>query len=391
MTDDLDTRLRALAADAPTALDLAQVHSTAGRRRRRRQAGAVALTVVAVGLVGVGATSVGGPRPDVQPAVAPSPSAPDDGTTPRVFAQREPLPSCGSYRLPQGASGPPAAATACLERGSRDGRGAELVVSRPTVEGRPIVTHTRALPDGGSEVYTDSTADAQYGDPVWTLARCEGLRTGCGPAQVLLVARAAAGDCPDGDTSLADYVDFLQVGGEQYTGGGEAPPGTRLGETVLEVACELSEGARGGQPRSGDSAFVPQGTPVRQVLGFDPRFRLAAQVDGRTLLFQVFRPEAARPFPGVREHLRRVVLRSQQDGTTEVGRLDDPAAVQRIADDLAYAPYDPHSPATYDLRLELVLDDGSVVDQAYDTRRGRLHPGVRLSAESRAAVEAARR
>jgi hypothetical protein len=52
-------------------------------------------------------------------------------------------------------------------------KGAELVVSAPTVEGDPIVTYYRVLPGGGVEIFVDSTLDEFGGDGAgWSLQRC---------------------------------------------------------------------------------------------------------------------------------------------------------------------------------------------------------------------------
>ncbi|MBA0126454.1 hypothetical protein H0B56_12965 [Haloechinothrix sp. YIM 98757] len=96
--------------------------------------------------------------------------------TEQRWHNRDPLPACGDIELGHGerlrdAPGPE---VACLERSLTDGTGAELTVSRPTVEGALIRFHYRATGDGTLEVYRDSTADT-FGDRGWSLERCRSV------------------------------------------------------------------------------------------------------------------------------------------------------------------------------------------------------------------------
>jgi hypothetical protein len=51
------------------------------------------------------------------------------------------------------------------------GRGAELSVTYPTVEGDPITDYYRVTPEGHFEVYSDGTED-RYGDGRWSYTDC---------------------------------------------------------------------------------------------------------------------------------------------------------------------------------------------------------------------------
>lgn len=165
---------------------------------------------------------------------------------------------------------------------------------------------------------------------------------------------------------------------------------------MLSVRCELSGGARRPRDplRSGDAAFVPVGTPVRQVEGFDPAFRLAVEVDGGVRLYERSAPSepglGRDVFPGVAQHVRAVLLLSQRDGTTELARIDDADEVARLLSELQHAPYRPGRPFDADLFLGLLLDDGSTVRRAYDTRTGVLSPGLQLGGSFVGAISAAR-
>lgn len=382
-------------------------------RKRRRDRGRLAVAATALGVTAVGSLTTAvlqqGSTPrdrlgDVPTSSAPAPvapsgaAAPDLGPPPRAFVTRPELPDCGTHSLGQsGGETVPAEARQCLADGARNGRGAELAERQPTVEGDPIVTYTRALPDGSAEVFRDMTADA-FGDRVWTHAACAqvssaGRVQGCGAEEILLGAAPGEGRCPQGETSAADYGQFVRVGSETYVLAGEAPAASRLGVTVLEVHCQLSEGARpAGDPwQSGDASYLPVGTPVLQVLGFDPRFRLAVRTNGQVQLLE--RPVPTRAgsayreaFPGVVDRIRGVVV-LDRDKDTQLGRLDAPG-VQRVRQALAVGYYAPGSATRADRFVRLELDDGSTVVRAYDAKEGILFPGVRLTAAARASLAA---
>ena len=91
------------------------------------------------------------------PATAGGESGPD------AFRERAELPSCGSVILGQGEE-IPADAAACLADAGADG--AELALTRPTVEGDPVTEYYRVLPSGGWEIYVDMTRDA-FGGGWW--------------------------------------------------------------------------------------------------------------------------------------------------------------------------------------------------------------------------------
>ncbi|ROS31453.1 hypothetical protein [Cellulomonas sp. PhB150] len=88
---------------------------------------------------------------------------------PAFVSDRPSLEPCGTVTLGQGETVPTEAWT-CFDAAAATG--AELVVSRPTTEGDPIVTYYRAGPGiTGVEVLTDTTADA-FGPRTWTHELC---------------------------------------------------------------------------------------------------------------------------------------------------------------------------------------------------------------------------
>ncbi len=78
-----------------------------------------------------------------------------------AFDDRETLPSCGTFTVER--SEPPTDAVRCLANAVGGTRGAELAVTRLTVEGDPYTTYYRAIPGQDDvEVFTDNTKDS-YG------------------------------------------------------------------------------------------------------------------------------------------------------------------------------------------------------------------------------------
>ncbi|HVE73993.1 MAG TPA: hypothetical protein VNA30_02745 [Mycobacteriales bacterium] len=193
-----------------------------------------------------------------------------------------------------------------------------------------------------------------------------------------------------------DFVSFVQVGGVMYTQdatGTTAP----LGRTILKTRCEYSKGApeKGYRQQSGDSSYLPAGTEVRELVGFDPRFRVAAVAEGRTLVFQAPPPDGARTFaevyPGIGEHITALHVTSQRDGTTVLARLDA-SRLPTLVPLLLSARYAPNAGFSVDdVRLTVRLDDGTSVNRPYDRETGQLLPGVQVPVAVRDAVREALR
>ncbi|WP_432548635.1 hypothetical protein [Kineococcus sp. SYSU DK004] len=94
---------------------------------------------------------------------------------PLSFLTRQDLTSCGD--VTRDVDGQvPREAVACLQEAQAAGAGAELTVTDYTVEGDPITTYYRAVPDrSGLEVYVDSRDG--YGKQGWTHLHCPQART----------------------------------------------------------------------------------------------------------------------------------------------------------------------------------------------------------------------
>ena len=89
------------------------------------------------------------------------------------WQDRASLPTCGAVDLHQGEALKQDARdeVACLKDALDSGEGGELRVEYPTVEGDPITAYYRVTPDGGTEIYEDSTADPN-GSQEWSFGSC---------------------------------------------------------------------------------------------------------------------------------------------------------------------------------------------------------------------------
>jgi len=97
------------------------------------------------------------------------PAGPPDWVT-----NREALPACGAEEVTAGRQ-PNREARECLLDAWREGRAAELISERPSVEGDPITTIYRVMPDGTMDMFIDATRD-RFGSGEWERYVCTGLR-----------------------------------------------------------------------------------------------------------------------------------------------------------------------------------------------------------------------
>lgn len=88
------------------------------------------------------------------------------------FESRDKYPSCGEVEIAQGDThGVSPEQGDCMREALKTGKGAELSISYPTVEGDEIRDHFRLTPKGKLELYSDATDDA-YSDQKWEFTEC---------------------------------------------------------------------------------------------------------------------------------------------------------------------------------------------------------------------------
>lgn len=200
-------------------------------------------------------------------------------------------------------------------------------------------------------------------------------------------------DCPTGSSAAIRFADFVLVGERMYTGS-RSTTTADLGRIILRTRCEYSRGAPDGgyRQQSGDAAYLPVGTEVHEVIGFDPRFRVAARVDGRVRVFQAGPPgepgTAADLLPGVGPHV--VSLDVSTGNGRVVARIADRARVEELVRLLLASPYSPDAGFAYGgHRLGLRLDDGTSTGFGYDVDTGQIVVGVQVPATFRDALREA--
>jgi len=102
----------------------------------------------------------------------------------------------------------------------------------------------------------------------------------------------------------ADFVDFVVVGGQTYTGGIAAGQDPGHGKVVLRVRCDFgafSDGlvgsSTGAVQANGDAAFLLAGTPIYAVKGLRTQCRLTAKADDGWHVYTANGPGCAAPAP----------------------------------------------------------------------------------------------
>lgn len=93
---------------------------------------------------------------------------------PEWVTERGELPACGAEEVTADRL-PNSQARECLYDAWRESRAAEMISERRSVEGDPITTIYRVLPDGTVEVFVDMTRD-RYGSGTWERLACSELR-----------------------------------------------------------------------------------------------------------------------------------------------------------------------------------------------------------------------
>ena len=88
-----------------------------------------------------------------------------------------------------------------------------------------------------------------------------------------------------------DWVNFVRFGGITYLASfntGRELQSADLGPQFVAVRSRLEGNVHDAnyQTQDGDAAFLDAGTPVYQVQGYAPTFRLAAYQDGKLTLFE---------------------------------------------------------------------------------------------------------
>jgi hypothetical protein len=203
-----------------------------------------------------------------------------------------------------------------------------------------------------------------------------------------------------------DYIDFVKHGGVTYTSIqtiGRPLTDADLGSVQFRVKNTLSAlGNPGYQPADGDAAFVPSGEPVYAVRGYASTFRLAARHDGRLVLYEADSNPAARrgaDLLDIEGKVTSIVLFSERDGRTIVGRITDPARIADLVGQVLGAPVDQSPPTDVpqasgtpritgspSAMIGFEFADGTGTSRAYDMTANVLARGIRVGGSFRSAI-----
>ena len=229
-------------------------------------------------------------------------------------------------------------------------------------------------------------------------------------AAVTLLAACTSGDKPPPTVEasatpvqpptavIIDWVDFIHFDGIEYLRATRSVTidETGIGPQFSTVQFNVSENVTDPsyRPKDGDAARLDAGTPVYEVRGYAPEFRLAARSDGRLLLYEVFANPVATRGSDLLDIGGKVVyigVNSATDGRTELAAIDDPDEVAALVELVLAAPVDQNNQDHEGQRYFIAfhLTDGTEVVRSYWLESGELSRGVILPPEFATAVERA--
>ena len=193
-----------------------------------------------------------------------------------------------------------------------------------------------------------------------------------------------------------DYTDFVKLSGVTYQAAWTSPvrplQDGDLGPGYGRVKVKL-EGSQdpNHQLQDGDAAFLPAGTQVYQVKGYQSSFRLAARHDGRLMLYEADTNPMARvgaDLLDLANKVQRVGVNSGSDGHTELAAIKDPNAVQALVDLVVKSPVDqsnqPGGGILYFIDFHML--DGTEVIRAYWPDTGELSRGINVPGAFKLAI-----
>jgi hypothetical protein len=199
----------------------------------------------------------------------------------------------------------------------------------------------------------------------------------------------------------ADYINFVKLNGITYTADrpvvGRTLGDGGLGPVHATVRCSLRDkmDPKRGGPQDGDAAYLEAGSPLYQVRGYRPSFRLAARQDGRLVVFEADTNPGARVGRDLLDldgKVRRISVNSQSDGTTELGAITDPEQVAGMVGMLLAGPVDQRVEPAGEQPVWLLafhLRDGTATVRAYDAATRRVQRGILVPGRFGELVEAA--
>lgn len=209
--------------------------------------------------------------------------------------------------------------------------------------------------------------------------------------------------------AIVDWSDTVKFGGVTYlmASGEAAEVGRPLKETDLgpkfaEVRHKLQDNVNDPayEMKNGDAGFLKPGTPLYEVEGYDPSFRLAAYdaYTGKTLtLYEVVsNPKAkeASDYLDIEGKVRYIGVNRDFDHRTRLAVIRDPEKVRSLVEMVMESPLQ-EKPGSFSDRNEKVyylafhLEDGTSSVQTYYPNEGKMYFGITLPEEFQEIIERA--
>lgn len=202
--------------------------------------------------------------------------------------------------------------------------------------------------------------------------------------------------------AIIDWTSFIKFNGITYSAihaFQESPIQVDdLGPEFAKVRFMLAGNVDDPNYRSkdGDAAFLPAGTPVFTVKGYNRQFRLVAWQDGQLTLFEAdFNPQAVRggDLLDIGGKVKHIGINSETDGKTELAAIKDQQRVIKLVEIVLAASVDQRARnyGENDERYFVAfhLNDGTVVNLAFWPESGELSRGIMLPNEFSQAVRQA--
>ena len=139
--------------------------------------------------------------------------------------------------------------------------------------------------------------------------------------------------------------------------------------------------------QDGDATFLDPGTPVHEVKGYSPKFRLAALEQGRPTVYEADTNPLARTgedLLDIRGKVAAIDILEDDDENTLLATIDDRPTIARFIDMVLEAPVNQHGRdrrgPRYFLRLRLA--DGTSVVRVFRPETGELSRGIMTDPEA---------
>lgn len=186
----------------------------------------------------------------------------------------------------------------------------------------------------------------------------------------------------DTSNSIIDWVDFVKWNGGTYEANNEVNSLEKEWQPADEVGVVtyMLDGHAGinHKTKNGDASYLPKGTKLFAIKGYDPEFRLLA--DGK--VYEASESETAETigdFLDIEGKVQRVILQSEQD-LSFVGAFSDEHA-KEFVEELLLTPYEPNYEERKGKRVFFGIEllDGTMTRSLYWPETDEVNYGGKVS------------